>query len=151
MSKWEIQNPQYEEWVRESFASNPFLNTIGAEIRKLIPGYAEIRLPYRKDLAQQQGYLHGGVITAVLDSACGYAALTLMPESSVVLAVEFKINLLSPARGGDLVACGRVIKPGGTIWVCQGEASVRSRGADSLVAAMQATMIAVLNREGLAE
>jgi uncharacterized protein (TIGR00369 family) len=94
-------------------------------------------------LTQQHGYIHAGIITSIVDSACGFAAYTLMPASSGVLTVEYKVNLLSPARGETFTAIGRVIKPGRTLTICNGEVLALEKGEQKLIAAMQATMMAV--------
>jgi uncharacterized protein (TIGR00369 family) len=117
------------------------MKTIGARLSKVTPGEVEIELPFREDLTQQHGYLHAGVVTSIVDSACGYAALSLLPEGAEVLSVEYKINLLSPARGLQMLARGRVLKPGRTLTVCLGEVIALNAGAEKLVATMLATMI----------
>jgi uncharacterized protein (TIGR00369 family) len=106
------------------------------------PGHVVIEVPFREDLCQQNGYLHAGVITSVADSACGYAALTLMPPGSDVLSVEFKVNLLAPGRGEVFWADARVVRSGRTLTVCQAEVTAVTAGhTDVSVALMQATMI----------
>src|SRR5690348_3280489 len=101
--------------VRPSAAQQAFLKLIGAELTRVAPGEIEFALAYREDLTQQHGFVHGGVITTIADVACGYAALTLMPEGSEVLSVEFKLNLLRPAAGNRFIARARVLKPGKTL------------------------------------
>lgn len=136
------QNPHYIEAIRESFAQQPIMNLIGARLARVEPGVVEIELPFRADLTQQDGFLHAGVITTVADSAAGYAAFTLMPAGSRVLSIEFKVNLLRPARGELFVARAEVIKPGRTLTVVR--ADVFAIDADSekeLVATMQGTMM----------
>src|ERR1700694_3376488 len=105
-------NPSFAEDVERSFARQPIMNLIGASLSLVEPGVVEITLPYRADLAQQHGYLHAGIVTTVADSACGYAAYSLMPAGSEVLSVEFKVNLLRPARGETFVARAGGIKGG---------------------------------------
>lgn len=107
--------------VRESFTLQKIMATIGARMTKVAAGEVEIELPYREDLTQHNGYLHAGVVSIILDSACGYAAYTLIPPDANMLTVEFKINLVRPAFGKLFVAKGRCIKPGKTLSVCQGE------------------------------
>ena len=102
-----------------------------------------LRLPFREDLTQQHGFLHAGVMTSVVDSACGYAALTLMPPGAAVLSVEFKVNLLSPGKGEAVVARARVLRPGRTITVATGEVFALQDGREKLVATMTATMMTV--------
>lgn len=107
------------------------------------PGAVEIELPFSEALTQQNGYLHAGVITAIVDSACGYAALSLMAEDSDVLTVEYKVNFVSPARGDSMIARGRVTKPGRTITVCSGDVVALHNGEEKLIATMLATMMAI--------
>lgn len=113
--------------------------TLGAELVSVSPGEVVIELDHREDLVQQNGFLHAGATTAVVDSACGYAALSMMPEGSDVLSVEFKVNLLAPAAGKRFRAVGKVIKAGRTLTVCQGELQALDTG--KTVALMTATMI----------
>ena len=149
------QDPQYETRIRASFARQTFMATLGAELVAIEPGHVVIELPFRADLAQQHGFLHAGAATAVVDSACGYAALTLMAPMAAVLSVEFKVNLLAPGVGARFQAVGRVIKTGRTLTVCSGELFVMEERADGDVAAkvgvalMQATMMTVRERSGL--
>lgn len=135
-----------EEAVRKSFAAQKLMATIGARLARVAAGEVEIRLPFRAELTQQHGFLHAGVVTAALDSACGYAAFTLMPEGTGVLTIEFKTNLLAPARGDELVARSRVVRAGRTITVCQAEASMTAGGGETLVATMVATVMTVRDR-----
>jgi uncharacterized protein (TIGR00369 family) len=129
--------------VRDSLERQSFMRLLGAHAPVVEPGHVVIELPFRADLCQQNGYLHAGVVTSVADSACGYAALTLMPAGSDVLSVEFKVNLLSPARGEVFRADARVVRSGRTLTVCQAEVTAVAAGhADVRVALMQATMIA---------
>jgi uncharacterized protein (TIGR00369 family) len=128
--------------VRDSLARQGFLRLLGAEATVVEPGHVVIELPFREDLCQQNGFLHAGVLTSVADSACGYAALTLMPEGSDVLSVEFKVNLLAPGVGELFRADARVVRSGRTLSVCQAEVTaVRAGHDDRAVALMQATMI----------
>lgn len=139
-------NPEFEHAVRESFSKQEAMRTLGASLRHVEPGQVEIRLPYRNDLTQQHGFLHAGVVTAVLDSSCGYAAFSLMPPGSGVLSVEFKVNLLAPAKGEVLIARGRVLRAGRTITVCQADGFMRSGEQETMVAVMQATIMTVTAR-----
>ena len=134
-------DPNYEARIRASFAKQRFMATLGASLTTVQPGEVCIELPFRDDLTQQHGFLHAGVVTSVIDSACGYAALTLMPTDRAVLSVEFKVNLLAPAQGSAFQAQGRVVRAGRTLTVCTGE--LRVAGSGSVVAMMQATMMAV--------
>jgi uncharacterized protein (TIGR00369 family) len=125
------------------------MNLIGAELVKVVPGEVEIQIPYRHDLTQQHGFLHAGIITTIVDSACGYAAFSLMPPDASVLTVEFKVNLLSPAKGELFVARGKVVKPGRTITVCSGEVFSMDDEEPKLLATMTATMIMLQGRPGV--
>ena len=138
----EASNPTFVEEIRESFTKQTIMNLIGGELTRVEPGVIEITLPYRADLTQQHGYVHAGIITTIADSACGYAAYTLMPPGSDVLAVEFKVNLLRPAKDETFVARAEVIKSGRTLTVVR--ADVHAVGQDDrreLVAIMQGTMM----------
>jgi uncharacterized protein (TIGR00369 family) len=127
--------------VRENFGRQRAMRLIGASLGRVEPGAVEILLPYREDLTQQHGYIHAGIITTVADSACGYAAYTLMPAGSNVLSVEFKVNLLRPAAGEVFAAEAQVIKAGGTLTVTKCDVYGRSADQSNLVATMLATMI----------
>lgn len=133
--------PTFEERVRASFAEQSLMTTIGARITKVAAGEVVIELPFRSDLTQQHGFVHAGVITAIVDSACGYAALSLMPPDSGVLTVEYKANFVSPAKGSKFVATGRVVKPGRTLTVCAGDVLAVDDGKETIVATMLATMM----------
>src|SRR4029450_9121960 len=135
-------NPSYIEEIKESFARQSLMQLIGAELGVIEPGVVEINLSYRPELVQQHGYLHAGIVTTIADSACGYAAFTLMPAGSEVLSVEFKVNLLRPARGVRFVARGEVIKAGRTLTVVRGDVfGFSDDGPRELIATMQATMM----------
>ena len=140
----------YETRVRESFARQKAMATIGAELTSVIPGTIEIELPYSPDLTQQHGFLHAGIISAALDSACGYAAYSLMPADAAVLTIEFKVNLLAPGRGERFLFRGNVTKPGRTIIVADGQAyGLDADGNAKLIATMTATNMVVSGRQGL--
>lgn len=146
------RDPNWEARVRASFARQRYMATLGVSLVRVQPGEVVLELPFREDLTQQHGFLHAGVVTALVDSACGFAALSLMAEGAAVLSVEFKINLLAPATGESVVATGRVIRSGRTLTVCSGDVHARRGGEPpALVAQMQATMMAVERREGLAD
>lgn len=125
--------------------------TLGARLELVAPGKVTIRLPYRTDLTQQHGFLHAGAVTAVVDSACGYAALTLMEPGAAVLSVEFKVNLLAPAAGMEFLAIGTVVRAGRTITVCSGEFRAVDDGRETVVAMLQGTMMAVRDKAGLTD
>src|SRR6266478_5485436 len=139
---YEPLNPSFAEEIRRSFARQTIMALIGAELTRIDPGLIEITLPYRTDLTQQHGYLHACVVTTIADSACGYAAYSLMPLGSEVLSVEFKVNLLRPARGEKFVARAEVIKAGRTLTVVRADVfGIGGNGDKELVATMQGTMI----------
>jgi uncharacterized protein (TIGR00369 family) len=131
-----------EARIRSSFARQGLMRSFGAELVAVRAGEVEIAMPFRSDLTQQHGFLHAAVVTALVDTACGYAALTHMAPEAEVLTVEFKVNLLAPAAGERFVAVGRVLRPGRTLTVCTGEVHSIRGDSQKLVAAMQATMIA---------
>ena len=109
---FDARDPGFEARIRGSFAQQRMMHTLGAELGAVAPGEVEIVLPFRDALTQQHGYLHAAAVTAIADSACGYAALTLMAPGQEVLSVEFKVNLVAPAAGERFVARGRVLRPG---------------------------------------
>jgi uncharacterized protein (TIGR00369 family) len=135
--------PGFEERVRASFGRQAAMATIGARLLKVEPGLVDIALPWRDDLTQQGGVLHAGMVAAVLDSACGYAALTLMPDDAEVVSVEFKLNLLAPAKGERIVARARVRKAGRTLTVCDADGYAVTGSEEKLVATMTGTMMRV--------
>ncbi|MBX3572416.1 MAG: PaaI family thioesterase [Mesorhizobium sp.] len=127
------------------------MSTIGAELTSVTPGIVEIEMPYSKALTQQHGFLHAGIISTALDSACGYAAYSLMPPDAAVLTIEFKLNMLSPGKGERFLFRGSVTKPGRTIIVADGQAYAYSADGEArLIATMTATMMTITGREGLA-
>jgi uncharacterized protein (TIGR00369 family) len=136
-------DPETVARIRADFARQRLMETMGAELGAVRVGEVEIELPFREELTQQNGYLHAGAITAIVDSACGYAAYTLMPASSDVLSVEFKVNLLAPAVGERFLAIGRVLRSGRTLTVCAGEVFAIQGGSRKLIGALQGTMITV--------
>ena len=137
----------FEARVRASFARQRVMNTIGAALTSVSPGAVVIELPFRADLTQQHGYLHGAIVTAIVDSACGYAAHTLMPVDAAVLTVEYKVNFLAPAVGRVFVAHGRVTKPGRTLTIAAGEVIAETEAGPKPIAIMLATMMTVSARE----
>jgi uncharacterized protein (TIGR00369 family) len=127
------------------------MGLVGARLARVAPGEVDIELPFRGDLVQQHGYLHAGVTTAIADSACGYAALSLMPNDAAVLSVEYKVNLLAPARGRRFLARGRVVKSGRTVSVVRGEVLAFDDGDEATpVLVLQGTMISAVGR-GIAD
>ena len=146
MPEFEVQDQNFELHIRTSFGKQRFMSAIGADLSLVSPGKVEIVLPFREDLLQQHGFLHGAVIAGVVDSACGYAARSLMPRETTVMTVEYKINFLAPAAGDEIVARGRVLRSGRKLSVCYGEAAARVEGKEKLVAALMATMIPIRDR-----
>lgn len=137
-------NPGFAAEIAHSFERQAVMRLFGAQLTKVEPGVVEITLPFRADLTQQHGYLHAGVITTIADSACGYAAFSVMPAGSEVLSVEFKINLLRPARGEIFVARAEVVKPGRTLVVVRADVFGAAENAnEELLATMQGTMICI--------
>lgn len=133
-----------QERARRHVARQGVLAHLGAELVEVRDGEVVLALPFRPEVAQHFGYFHGGVVATLLDNACGCAAELTLPAEQGVVSAEFKVNFLAPARGGVLMARGRVLKAGRTLLVCQGTASV----GDTEVALMQATMVAVRARPG---
>lgn len=148
MTIFEPQNPHYEQRVRDSFQRQPIMSYLGAYLTEIKPGEVVIHLPYKRDLTQQHGFFHAGVIGTIADSAGGYAAFSLMPADASVLTVEYKINLMSPADGDLLMARARVIKAGRTLTVCLVECFIRKDGAEKLCALLQMT---VMTMQGMAD
>jgi len=135
------QAMDFEQQVHSTFSKASLLSLIGAKLVKINPGEIEVSLPYRKDLTQQNGFLHAGIVTSIADTACGLAAISLMSADASGLSVEFKVNLLSPAKGERFIARGKVIKPGRTIFFCSGDVFSINGEEQKLVATMTATMI----------
>jgi uncharacterized protein (TIGR00369 family) len=134
-------NASFADEITQSFAKQTIMGLIGAELTRVEPGIVEITLPYRADLAQQHGYLHAGIVTTIADSACGYAAYSLMPPNSEVLSVEFKVNLLRPAKGETFKAVAEVVKAGKSLTVVRADVFGFDRDRRELVATMLGTMI----------
>ena len=141
MTEFQPRDPRFEERVRASFARQAVMATIGARLTRVAPGEVEIELPFRDGLTQQNGFVHAGIVTTIADSACGYAAHSLMPAGAEVLSVEFKTNLLAPAAGERLVARARVLRPGRTLTVVRADVFALREGRETMVATMLATMI----------
>lgn len=145
------QDANFEARVRSSFARQTAMATLGIEIAGLQAGEVELRMPYASEYTQQHGFIHAGIITTALDSACGYAAFSLMPANAAVLTVEFKTNLIAPARGEHFLFRARVVKPGRTITVCDAQAYAVDAEKEKLVATMTGTLMALFDREGIAQ
>src|SRR6195952_3908445 len=132
MARFKPQDESFEARVRTSFARQTPMATLGIEIADIKAGEIELRMPYSAAYAQQHGFIHAGIITTALDTACGYAAFSLMPDDAAVLTVEFKTNLIAPARGDYFLFRARVLKPGRTITVCDAQAFAVEEGKERL-------------------
>lgn len=137
-----MTDPDFASRVRASFDKQRFMSTIGATLERVELGEVDIALPFDEKLTQQHGFVHAGALATVADSACGYAALSMMSADAAVMSVEFKINMLAPAEGPRLVARGKVVRSGRTITVCRADVF----SGEKLVATMQGTMMAVRGR-----
>lgn len=138
---FEPANPAYAARVRDSFGRQPFMAHIGARITALAPGFCEITADWRPDLTQQHGFVHGGVLASIADTAGGYAAFSLMPADATVLTVEFKLNMLRPGRGEAVIARGRVLKPGRTLSIVQADVFARDGGREEQVVSSLQTLM----------
>jgi uncharacterized protein (TIGR00369 family) len=136
-------NPAFAARVRDSFARQPMMAHIGAELVTIEPGYCEIHLPYRRELTQQHGYVHGGVLATIIDSAAGYAAFSLMPADASILTVEYKLNILRPGEGERMIARGRVIKSGRSLSVVNADAYAVKSGVETLCVTSIHTLLAL--------
>ena len=151
MARFNPKDANFDARVRTSFARQTAMATLGIEIADLKPGEIELRMPYAIAYTQQHGFVHAGIITTALDTACGYAAFSLMPDDAAVLTVEFKTNLVGPARGDHFLFRARVLKPGRTITVCEAQAFAVEGGQEKLVATMTGTLMALFGREDIAQ
>ena len=142
-SQFQPRDPDFKARVSRSFDEQTVMRLIGASLGAVEPGRVEIELPYRQDLTQQDDFIHAGISSTIMDSACGYAAFSLMPAEARVLTIEFKINLLAPAAGQHFRAIGTVRKPGRSVFVAEAELHARVDGVDKLVATMVGTLMAV--------
>ena len=138
---WEARNPDYQDAVRKSFARQGMMTTLGARITHIGPGEIDLLAPFTPQFGQQNGFWHAGAVSSLADSANGYASFTLAPPGFDVLAVEFKINLLAPAKGESFLAQGRVLRPGRTLSVCLADVFALEKGQRSLIATMLSTII----------
>jgi uncharacterized protein (TIGR00369 family) len=149
---FQLKDPNFEDRVRASFSRQRVMQTLGISITRLEPGDIELTMPYDAAYTQQHGFIHAGIISAALDSACGYAAFSLMPADAAVLTVEFKTNLLAPAKGEQFKFRARVVKPGRTLTVCDAQAFAETGDTDAkLIATMTGTLMAVFERHGIAQ
>jgi len=145
-ARFSVADEKFETRVRESFSRQGFMKHLGAELVEVEPGQATIRVPFRDELTQQHSYFHAGVSGAIADSACGYAAYTLMPTGSSVLTVEYKLNLLAPADGDELTARARVLRSGKTLKVCAADVYAMKNGKDVHCATMLATIMCLVGK-----
>jgi uncharacterized protein (TIGR00369 family) len=145
-----MPNSNFEERIRQSFSRQAAMTLIGAELTRVSQGTVEIELPFDMKLTQQHGILHAGVISAALDTACTYAAYTLIEPDTSILTIEFKVNLMAPGRGERFLFRGEITKPGTNIIVADGRAYEISDGPARLIASMTGTMMAFRGREGFA-
>jgi uncharacterized protein (TIGR00369 family) len=146
VSRFEPKNPDYRAAAAATFDRQPAMQSLGISIAHLEPGEVDLAMRYSAAWTQQNGFVHAGIITAGLDNACGIAAFTLMPANSDILTVEFKTNLLAPARGDRFVFRARVVKPGRTLTVCEAQAFAQHGGDENLIATMTGTLMALPRR-----
>ncbi len=146
MTKFEPRDPDFVAKVRESFNRQTAMQTLGAVLSSIEPGLVEIEMPFRADLTQQHGFVHGGIVTAILDSACGYAAFSLNSPDTTVLTVEYKVNFVAPAKGDRFMARGEVVRPGATVTVCKGDVLAYDGDEEKLVATMLMTIMTMPDR-----
>ncbi|MEY4653727.1 MAG: hypothetical protein RI884_2308 [Pseudomonadota bacterium] len=147
---FEPRDPDFATRVRASFGRQAAMDTLGATLDTVETGRVVIGLPFSTRLTQQHGFLHAGMVATALDSACGYAAATLMSADAGVLTIEFKINLIAPAEGQRFRLVGQVVKPGRTVTFTEGQAwAIDAQGNEKLIATMGATLMAVTGREGI--
>ncbi len=147
MPRFEPKNPDYRRVAAETFGRQQAMRTLGISIARLEAGEVDLAMAYSPDFTQQNGFVHAGVITAGLDTACGIAAFTLMPAGSDILTVEFKTNLLAPASGERFNFRATVVKPGRTLTICDARAYAERDGAEHLVATMTGTLMALQQRD----
>lgn len=144
-----MQPGEIDARIRDSFAKQTIMTTIGAEVLSVKPGEVEIVLPFSDKVLQQHGFVHAGAVATIADSACGYAGLSVMPRDAAVLTTEFKINLMSPAKGDRLRAVGRVVRNGKTLVITLGEVFAETGGTSKQIALITATMMVVNTGTGL--
>lgn len=149
MTQFQAPDPDFESRVRSSFDRQQVMHTIGASLTLVEAGVVEIELPYNVSLTQQHGFIHAGIVASLLDSACGYAAFSLMPADAAVLSIEFKVNLLSPAKGELIKARAEVKRAGHNVTVCTADAYAVEANRSKVVATMLATMMCLRGRADL--
>jgi uncharacterized protein (TIGR00369 family) len=149
--KRDIEIAGYEDRVRASFARQGLMSTLGATMVSVEPGLVEIAIRPAPAISQQHGFVHAGAVSAIADTAAGYAALSLMPPDRGVLTTEFKINFVAPAIGDRILARGKVVKAGRTLTLAQAEVFAASGGQEKLIALLTATLMAVEGRDGVSD
>ena len=149
MELFKPRDPEFAPRVRASFSRQQVMTTLQARLLAVEAGRVDIELPYDERFTQQHGFLHAGIVATLGDSACGYAAFSLMPPDSAVLTVEYKINLMAPARGETFIARAQVLRPGRTITVSRGDVYAVEFGQETLIATLQASVMTLQNRPGL--
>jgi uncharacterized protein (TIGR00369 family) len=147
MPRFEPKNPDYRSIAATTFERQQAMRTLGISIARLEAGEVDLSMQYSAEFTQQNGFVHAGIITAGLDNACGIAAFTLMPPGSDILTVEFKTNLLAPAKGDRFVFRAHVVKPGRTLTVCEARAFAQTGGTETLIATMTGTLMALPRRD----
>lgn len=145
------RDPGFEARVRASFGRQRLMQTLGVRLTRIAAGECEMEMPFEAAFAQQHGFLHAGTLTSVVDSACGYAALSLMAPGAAVMSVEFKVNLLAPAAGELLIARARVVRSGRTLTIVSGDGFMRSGDRERHVFTLLGTMMAVEGRPGVSD
>ncbi|HEX6001397.1 MAG TPA: PaaI family thioesterase [Hyphomicrobiaceae bacterium] len=147
MSDFEPKDPDYRARVEASFSRQQAMHSLGIELADIGRGRVVLSMPYRAEYCQQHGFVHAGIISTALDSACGYAAFSLMPAGAEVLTIEFKTNLLAPAKGEMFIFRAAVVKPGRTVTVCEAQAYAVSKGDEKLITTMTGTLMAIFDRQ----
>ncbi len=145
----DIDSDTVDARIRASFARQGAMETLGAELTRISQGVVEIELAFDPKLTQQHGFLHAGVISAALDTACSYAAYTVIEPDASLLTIEFKVNLMSPGRGDRFLFRGEITKPGSNIIVADGRGYALTDGPAKLIASMTSTMMIIRGREGI--
>jgi uncharacterized protein (TIGR00369 family) len=149
MTSFDPVDSEFADRVRESFGRQALMKRIGGLLTKVAPGEVHVELPFRTDLTQQHGFLHAAVITAIVDTACGFAALTLAPREAAVLTIEYKVNFLSPGFGERITARARVLKRGRAVTICAGDVYAQQAEHERHIATMIATIANVIGRPDL--
>jgi uncharacterized protein (TIGR00369 family) len=147
----ELDDAAVRERIQASFAKQGLMATLGASLVNVAPGLVEIAIRPVPAISQQHGFVHAGAVSAIADTAAGYAALSLMPPDTGVLTTEFKINLVSPAAGDLIVARGKVVKAGRTLTLAQTEVFAITGGREKLNALLTATLMAIEARDGVTD